>query len=421
LSAENQPLILRSRIVLPLHHPPIENGAVAVAGERILAVGPWSWLRKRVSGTEVDLGESILLPGLVNAHCHLDYTHMAGLFPPPKRFTDWVKLITTEKALWTFSDFAASLIDGAKMLLRTGTTTVADVESVPELLPDVWATTPLRVISQLEMTGVKSRRKPELILRDALARLDALPAGRSRASLSPHAPYSTSPRLLRATAIASRKRKLCVATHVAESATEFDMFQHARGEMHEWLARNQRDMRDCGGRSPVQQLARCNALSPRLLAIHVNYLAPGDADLLARQRVSVVHCPRSHDYFRHVEFPRRALAKAGVNLCLGTDSLATVRKYPRRDLELNLFLEMRAFAQKHPGVHPRQIVRMATSNGARALGLRGKLGEIKRGACADLIALPFTGKPADAYAGVMQHSGNVTASMIAGQWAIAPK
>jgi len=421
LSPEGQAHLLRSRIVLPINRRPIENGAVAIAGERILAVGRWPELRARFSGPETDLGESLLLPGLINAHCHLDYTHMAGLFPPPKRFTDWIKLITTEKALWSFSDFAASWIDGAKMLVRTGTTTVADVESVPELLPDLWATTPLRVISQLEMTGVRSRRKPALILRDTLAQVDALPVGRSRASLSPHAPYSTSPHLLSASAAAARTRRYRIATHVAESATEFEMFQQGRGELHEWLARNQRDMRDCDGRSPVQHLARCHALGPYLLAIHVNYLAAGDAELLARKRVSVVHCPRSHDYFRHADFPRRALAKAGVNLCLGTDSLATIRKYPKRDLELSLFCEMRTFAQKHPGVSPRQIVRMATTNPAWALGLSGKAGEFQRGAFADLIALPYTGKPAEIYTGVIQHAGAVTASMIAGQWAVAPK
>lgn len=415
-------LILRSRVVLPVNRPPIENGAVVISGDRIAAVGRWRTLRTRTSGEVVDLGESILLPGLVNAHCHLDYTHMAGLFPPPKRFSDWIKLITAEKATWSYTDYAESWIDGAKMLVRTGTTMVADIEAVPELLPDVWETTPLRVLSQLEMTGVRSRRSPELILREALEKIDSLPPGRSGAGLSPHAPYSTTPKLLRRAAAVARKRKLRMATHVAESAAEFEMFLHGASEMFAWLKRNQRDMRDCDGRSPVQHLARCNALGPHLLAIHANYLVPGDAGLLARKRVSVVHCPRSHDYFRHAEFPRRELAKAGVNLCLGTDSLATVRKYPKRDLELNLFLEMQTFAARHPGVHPRQIVQMATLNGAAALGLRGKIGELKRNAFADLVALPCRAKLADTCEAVIHHSGDVVASLIAGQWAmIAPK
>ncbi len=413
-------LILRSRVVLPICHPAIEDGAVVVSGGRIQAVGRWRQLKGKFSGETVDLGESIVLPGLINAHCHLDYTHMAGLFPPRKSFSDWIKLITTEKSHWTFSDYAESWIDGAKQLLRSGTTTVGDIEAVPELLPDVWETTPLRVISFLEMTGVKSRRKPELILREAREKLDELPQGRCRGALSPHAPYSTTPKLLRLTTALARKRKLRVTTHVAESATEFEMFTTARGEMFNWLKRNERDMRDCGKLSPVQHLARQNALGPHLLAVHVNHLAPRDAQLLARKRVNVVHCPRSHEYFQHATFPIEELSNAGVNICLGTDSLATVLSKRKQMPTLTMFAELRAFATKHPEVSPLQILEMVTLNAAHALGQRGKLGELKRGAFADLIALPFSEVTAAATEAVVQHSGDVSASMICGDWAVAP-
>ena len=109
-------------------------------------------------------------------------------------------------------------------------------------------------------------------------------------------------------------------------------------------------MSDCGGVSPVRHLDRQRVLGAHLLAVHVNHLARGDAALLARQKVSVVHCPRSHDYFKHQEFPFRTLTQAGVNVCLGTDSLATVRKHPKHKLELSLFDEMRAFAPAQPRV-----------------------------------------------------------------------
>jgi cytosine/adenosine deaminase-related metal-dependent hydrolase len=239
-------------------------------------------------------------------------------------------------------------------------------------------------------------------------------------ALSPHAPYSTPARLLRLTAAAARQRKLPVATHVAESETEFEMFRQARGEMFDWLKRNERDMNDCGGVSPVQHLARQRALGPHLLAVHVNHLARGDAALLAKQDVSVAHCPRSHEYFKHHEFPFRALTKAGVNVCLGTDSLATVRKHPPHQLELSLFHEMRTFASAQPHVSPATILQLVTLHGARALGLHGKIGELKRHAFADLIALPYSGKPSEACEAVVQHTGKVAASMIAGRWALAP-
>lgn len=413
-------LLLRARVVLPIRQPPIPDGAVVVCGQRIMAVGRWSTLHSRFAGETHNLGDVVLLPGLVNAHCHLDYTHMAGMFPPQKSFCDWIKLITTEKAHWTFSDYAEAWLDGAKMLLRSGTTTVADIEAVPELLPDVWTATPLRVISFLEMTGVRSRRQPELILREALEKIDALPPHRCAAALSPHAPYSTTSRLLQRTAALARQRQLRVTTHVAESTTEFEMMRHARGALFDWLQRNERDMADCGQVSPVQHVAQAGLLGRNFLAVHVNCLAPGDAALLARKRVSAVHCPRSHDYFQHPKFPYRALAKAGVNICLGTDSLATVQKTPYQNVELNMFTEMRAFAKAHPEVSPEKIVRMATLNGASALGLRGQVGELRPKAFADLIALPFTDRPSDSYAAVLAHAGPITAGMIDGAWTMAP-
>lgn len=413
----NSQLILRSRAVLPVCKPAIEDGAVVISGTRIIAVGHWKNIRRHHRGEVYDCGESVLLPGLINAHCHLDYTDMAGLFPPQKSFCDWIKLITTEKAHWTYSDYATSWINGAKQLLRSGTTTVVDIEAVPELLPDVWNSTPLRVQSLLEMTGVKSRRKPELILRDALEVINDLRNNKPNcAGLSPHAPYSTTPDLLRLSAATARQRSLLVATHIAESAAEFEMFRHARGEMFTWLERNNRDMSDCNGASPIQLLARNKALSSQLLAIHVNHLARGDAGLIAKNKTSVVHCPRSHAFFSHAEFPFKSLSRARVNICLGTDSLATTRKKPKQTVELSMFEEMRTFATKHPDVSPELILKLATINGAQAIKQSGKLGVLKQNAFADLITLPFSDDLKIVHEAVIHHAGNVSRSMIAGNW-----
>ena len=414
------PAVLRARIVVPASHPPIEDGAVVVSGNRIVSVGRWRDVSRLAGSHVIDLGERALLPGLVNAHCHLDYTGMAGQISPTRKFTDWLKLITTSKGGWGYSEFAQSWLNGAQMLLRTGTTTVGDIEMVPELLPEAWTSTPLRVFSFLEMTGVKSRRPPAEIIREALDKIAALPAGHSRIGLSPHAPYSTTPELLRLAAAAARRHNLRFVTHVAESDQEFDMFMHGRGGMFNWLARGGRDMSDCGLGSPVQHLERQHALSEHLLAVHVNYLAPGDALLLAKHKVHVVHCPRSHAYFKHRRFPLEELALAGVNLCLGTDSLASVHQAGKQTAELNLFEEMRQLAGANPAVPPDIILQMATVNGAHALGMQGQIGEISPGAFADLIAIPFAGKTAQIGEAILHHQGSVAASMIDGQWAVAP-
>jgi aminodeoxyfutalosine deaminase len=413
-------MILRARTILPVTRPPIENGAIVISENRIRMVGLWPDLQSSAAGEILDLGEVVVLPGLVNSHCHLDYTDMAGRLPPPKTFTDWIPLIMAAKAAWNYSDYARSWLNGAGMLLRTGTTTVADIEAVPDLLPELWNATPLRVFSFLEMTGIRARANPEQVLREAVEKMDSLAHPRCSASLSPHAPYSTLPELLRSSAKIARERNRRITTHVAESEQEFEMFQHGRGKMFDWLARSERDNSDCGLGSPVAHLARNQMLGENLLAVHVNLLAPGDAGLLAEHRVHVAHCPRSHEYFRHPAFPRRRLADAGVNLCLGTDSLATVRKTGKVNPELNLFEEMRQLAAADPSNSPRDILRLATVNGAKALGLGGQIGELSENALADLIAIPFAGKVADICETVVHHASTVSASMIDGQWAIAP-
>jgi len=411
-------MILRARAVLPITGPLVSDGAVRLSGRRVVAVGKWRDLAGARRDT-VDLGDSVVLPGLINAHCHLDYTDMAGRIPPTRSFVDWLKVMTVTKATWETEDFAASWRNGAQALLESGTTTVADIEAVPQLLPEAWQATPLRVISLLEMIGLTAKRPAVTLLRTAVEKIASLQHPRCRAGLSPHAPYTTLPELLRLAAAAAGKHRWLVCTHVAESALEFAMFTRGEGEMFDWLQRSGRDMSDCGLGSPVAHLAKCGLLGKNLLAAHVNYLGRHDAALLARNHVSVVHCPRSHAYFRHGQFLLRRLVRAGVNVCLGTDSLASIHKTRRHRVNLDLFAEMRALADRETWLSPKGILRLATVNGARALGLP-RLGGLAPNVLADLIALPFTGKPAHVYDSILAHTGQVTASMIDGRWAIPP-
>ena len=345
---------------------------------------------------------------------------MAGLFPPPKAFTDWLKVITEAKAGWDLRDYRNSWLVGARMLLESGTTTVVDIEAVPEMLPRCWNLTPLRVFSLLEIIGIGRQRQPLAVLREALQKAESLDHACCRVGLSPHAPYTTVPSLLKCAATESHRRRMPLCIHVAESFPEYQMFHSAVGEMYDWIRRSGRNMEDCGATTPVQHLARCGALRTNLLATHANYLGRGDATLLARNGVSVVHCPRSHQYFRHDPFPLGRLRRTGVNICLGTDSLASVLKSGSQDVCLSLFEEMRTLSASQPWVSSRVLVEMATINGARALGLQSRLGSIVPGTSADLIALPLRSTPRNVYDHIVAHTGRVSASMINGQWALTP-
>lgn len=412
-------VLLRARTVLPVSRPPFEDGGVLVEGNRVIAVRQWRRFTSAERAATVDLGDVILLPGLINAHCHLDYTSMAGLLPARRDFAGWIQSITALKAQWGYTDFAQSWLEGAQMLLRNGTTTVMDIEAVPELLPEVWTSTPLRVHSLIELIGFRPASSPRTLVDEAMALIESLPAGRCGAGLSPHAPYTTTREVLSRAATAARRTHRLLAVHVSESAEEFEMFRHARGPMFEWLEA-QRDCSDCGALTPIQHLERCGVLGARTLAIHANHLAPGDADLLARRGAHVVHCPTSHAYFRHEEFQLERLLRAGVNVCLGTDSLASTQKPRGRPLELDLHAEMRLLAAERPGLAPAELIRMATRNGAAALGLAGRLGELTPGARADLIAVPHTGSLATAPDAVIHSESPVLASLIDGEWAIEP-
>ena len=409
-------MLYRARTVLPVRGQPIANGALWVRDGRIHEVGAWPELRRKVHEPVVDLGEVLVHPGWVNAHCHLDLTDLAGRIAPPKSFCDWLQSLLGARSGWSYSEFAASWIRGAGQLLQTGTTTVVNIESAPEMLGDVRPTTPLRVWSLVELTGIRRQGDATAIVASALEILDQVPLGRGGVGLSPHAPYSTQPALLALVAAVARCRHWPIACHIAESRDEFEMFQYARGPLYQWLA-TQRPMDDCGLGSPVAHCARQGLLSPRLMVVHANHLGAGDIPLLAESGASVVHCPQSHDYFQHPRFPLAELRTAGVNVCLGTDSLASTRKLGRRHPTLSMAEEFHTFMAYHPGVPPAEILMMATHSGARALGLGGQLGELSHGAWADCAVIPYDGPLARAEAAAIEHRGKVAATMIAGEWA----
>jgi cytosine/adenosine deaminase-related metal-dependent hydrolase len=409
-------MILRSRLLYPVAGKPIENGAIALAGDRIRALSTWPEMTRLPGEPVVDLGEMVILPGLINGHCHLDYTAAAGLIAAPRKFTDWVQTLSNFKTHYSVADYQAAWQSGAAMLLRNGATTVGDHEAIPDLLPAMWSRTPLRVHSLLEMTGVKSRRPPQEILDEASAQIDRLPAGRQRAGLAPHALYSTTPELLRRAAALAAERRWLVSMHLAESADERDMFEHRDGALFEWL-KVQRDVSDCSGKTPVACAHEAGLIRANFLAVHANYVTEDDAQLLGANGASVAHCPRSHAYFGHGPFPYERFRRAGVNVCLGTDSLASVKKEER--LELDLFVEMRQFARVFPQISPGQVLEMATVNGARALGMKS-VGALVAGHEADLIAIPGSGSSSGLAEELIQHTGPVHASIIAGQWALKP-
>jgi cytosine/adenosine deaminase-related metal-dependent hydrolase len=403
-------MILRARIVLPVEGAPIEDGAVAISDNTIADVGRFEDVRARLPGEVIDLGSQVLMPGLVNAHCHLDFSTLRRAIQPQRSFTEWIQRINAIKRSLGPDDYREAIARGFAELRRWGTTTVANIESFPELLPEM-PPPPLRTWWFLEMIDLRHLVTSEDVVAGTLAFFEKRPDWLGGFGLSPHAPYTASGPLIELVSRVADEMGMPVTTHVAESREEWEMFVHARGELYDFMARLDRWMEDCHHRrTPLRHVLNHTALGPRWILAHMNELDESDFVLLASlprgERPSIVHCPGSHRYFRHGPFPLAKLLELGLNVCIGTDSLAST-------YSLSLFDEMRLLSRREPWLHPSDILAMATTRGAQALGMNA--GRLAPGALADLIALPATGSLPQIHAEVLAFREPVPWMMLDGK------
>ena len=390
-------MIIRARIVVTMDGPPIENGAVAISENQIIDVGRFPEVSARHPGRKiVDLGEQSLLPGLINAHCHLDYTCLRGKIPRRKSFADWIRAINTEKAKLSREDYLASINEGFAETKRFGTTTIANLTAFPELISQIQA--PVRTWWFAELIDVRLPERANEIIDLVRRRTDSLRRAigslepTANWGLAPHALFTASRDLYWRCEEVARCEKILLTTHLAESREEMEMFRHGSGPLYGFMKSIGRPMDDCGQETPLEKfLGRLGgaSLPAQWIIAHLNELAESDFTLLKEltRKFHIVHAPRSHGYFGHSRFPFEKLRALGFNICLGTDSLAS-------NESLSLFAEMRAFQRNEPGISPDKVLEMATVNAGLALDQSrhgGKLGRIRAGFQADLIAVPCSG------------------------------
>jgi len=372
-------MIVRARTVVTMDGPPIDNGAVVIREHQILDVGRFDEIKTHNAGEIVDLGEQALLPGLINAHCHLDYTCLRSKIPPQKSFADWIRAINAEKAKLSAEDYVRSIREGFAEAKRFGTTGVANLTAFPELVSQI--SSPIRTWWFAELIDVRAPERASEIVDHALELLEPM----QNWGLAPHALFTASADLYRRCEKVAQHKDIPLTTHLAESREEMQMFRDASGPLYEFLKSIERPINDCGNGTPLGLFlsATGDRALPRWIVAHLNELMESDFELLERSktRFHVVHSPRSHDYFKHSQFSFERLRSLGFNICLGTDSLAS-------NENLSLFAEMRAFQREFPGVSPEEILKMITVNPATALHQENMMGRIRPGFCADLIAVP---------------------------------
>lgn len=369
---------------------PLRRGEVVIEGGRVLEVRPASRPRAAVR----DLGDGVLLPGLVNAHCHLELSHLAGRLRSTGDYVAWVsELVAARTAADGAPPVREAAAEAIASLVACGTAAVGDVSNaLPHL--DLLGASPLRSVVFFELLGWDPAAASR-VMAAAEARLHEVggrrPFDNVEVRLAAHAPHSVSERLLRAFLEAGEPASI----HLAESPHEsrflaqgdpaWSAFLSARGLGHVAFTPP--------GMSPVRYLDRVGVLGRKggaLLAAHCVQASAEDCRLLAERGVKVALCPRSNARLGVGIAPVPTLLAAGVRLCLGSDSLASAPS-------LDVLEDARALQHAFPDIAPRVFVEMATAGGAGALDLRD-LGTLAPGKRAALAYAEAPSTPDDPYA-----------------------
>jgi cytosine/adenosine deaminase-related metal-dependent hydrolase len=402
--------VYRARWLIPASGPAVEDGAIVAAGGRIVRVGRWPELRAHVGpeDTVEHFPDAALLPGFVNAHTHLALSDMAGRFRPTKHFTAWLGRLTAR--LWVRGRDAArkAVRLGVEQSLAAGTVAAADMAHDPAC--DVPADeargrwTVFRELFRFGPDGIGGVEKAVAAQERIRGGQDCPPresrGGQScpprlRPGLAPHAPYTAGVEVYLAARRAADARGWPVSTHLHETLDEIAFVDRGEGTLHTWMSRLRvlpADWRPAGAR-PIRMLADAGFFSGPVLVAHANYLTDDDIAVLAASGSSVAFCPRSHAFFRHAAHPWRRLLAAGVNVCLGTDSLAS-------SPSLSVLDEAR-FLFGQGGADPQVLLDMATRRGARALGLETETGDLAPGLAAEFCVIEPDGRTNDPPAAVL--------------------
>lgn len=348
--------------------PAVMDGAILVAGGRVVAVAPW----REVSGIPChDLGPVIIAPGLINAHTHLELSHLAGLVPGGRGFAAWADSLFA--AMRAHRAAPAAQVSALAAARACGTGFVADVVG-REALP---------VREALAANGMGGHLFREMSGGRALPELSS-EAWPGPWSLSVHALYSTAPALAREAKAWCASRGLPFSLHLAEAPGENELFLGLGGDFAEFV--RTRRILPKGfvppGLSAVAFASDLGLLDERTLAVHCVHVDEADIGVLARSGAGVCLCPRSNMRIGVGEAPAAALHAAGVPLCLGTDSLAS-------NDDLDLWEELRAVRSLLPGDTPlHDLLAMVTSIPARILGVDDEFGSLRAGLRAVWSVLP---------------------------------
>ncbi|MDZ4819637.1 MAG: amidohydrolase family protein [Planctomycetota bacterium] len=404
-------LRLRARYLLPIDQPPILNGVLTIDGSRIVAIEPYSNSSHAAKSDVIDLGDVAILPGLVNAHTHLEFSHLQQpLGTRGMVFPEWIAAVVRNRQSVGADALTNPILAGIQESLTCGVTTVGDIAQ----------RSPIGIDAALELQSFLELRSPMQSGIDAAVTLatqaiedlqSTEPRSLYQLGLSPHAPYTVHIELLKQLVALSSRHSVPLAMHLAESPEELQYLRDQSGPFCELM--ENRGVFDSTAilphATPLEYLQML-ATASRALVIHGNYLTDSELDFLAKRsdRMSLVYCPRTHAYFQHALYPLHAALRRGIPVALGTDSRAS-------NPDLNLLEEIRSVVQRD-GVSPQTALTMGTLNGAKALGREESIGSLTVGKLANLAVLR-TSSPSDAepYESCLHSDSRAVATVVRGQ------
>ncbi len=377
----------RAPWLLPIRRPPLADGGIAVRAGLIVDIGDFKQIAHHYPDAKIiDHPDAVLMPGLINAHTHLELSHLAYLSqePSPSSFTGWIGHMLAERAKADADK--KTILDAARAVLSQqqdqGVVAIADISNtgfIQELVPEFQ----VRLLCLKEYLGLRTS--------ELAAALDSLKEEAEHPAVycTAHAPYSTHLELLRALKNRATRLGQIFSIHTAESTAEHDMISQGTGEMRDFLEQRgfwESSFQPTGSDSKgsVSYLHQHGLLDSKTLCVHSIHVTGREMDLLADTGAKVCLCPGSNRYLGVGTAPVEKYLRKGILPALGTDSLTS-------NLELSIWREMRLLAEEHPTVDPADILRMATLGGAQALGLDKQFGSLEKGKEVAISAVQLTG------------------------------
>jgi aminodeoxyfutalosine deaminase len=373
---------VRAKHVFPVVGGNIKNGAVRVDRGRIVEIGSG---KDATGGAVLDFGDAVVLPGFVNAHTHLELSHLRGAVKPTRDFFDWLgRLLTkTNEPGASEQTFVDAARDGARESLLAGVTTAGDVTARPTNVRAEQTHGPLRVVSFGEVIAIgRSRNRLGQRLQAAID--DREMSRYLSIGVSPHSPYTIEQDGVRACVETGEVSRMRMCMHLAETRDEVQFTEYGDGRVREYLQTLgvwDQAIR-CPQMSPVPLAHRYGLLTSRTVLAHANYVSEADITLIAAHGAHVAYCPRTHAAFEHPPHTYQRMLSTGVNVCVATDSLAS-------NPSLSVLDEARFIRSIDEAIEGEELISMATLRGARALGLDRDIGSIEVGKCADIVVVPL--------------------------------